>query len=239
MPGTKPDFERSVKKARELLLLQDSPKNFRTDVKRLRFPAPLKIEIKSFEHICTVTGVSVKELSRGGELWDGYAVVADGVEGTPDTVMILYGDGDYEEFLHRQSGFSPRHSFEMHHGFKGFPGFSKPRTRDAGSARKSWTIAHEIGHILLEHVDDGRVSEIEANFFAAELLMPEEVLSALSVKIWDGAFPVSEIVRYFAVSQTAALRRARSLSYSISAGFSDLGGAVLQKYASLIDSIKK
>ena len=239
---SKPDFVRAVSAARELLLFQDKPKNFRTDVKRLSFPEPHKIDIASFEHICTVTGVSVKQLSGGGTLWDGYAVIADGADGVPDTVMILYGDGDYEEFLRRQSGFPARSS--VGGGFEKYGRFSKntrspfPRGNPARRARKSWTIAHEIGHILLSHVDDGEVSEVEANFFASELLMPSEVLSALSVRIWGGAFPVSEIVRYFAVSQTAALHRAKSLERSTAAGYADGGGPLLRKYEHLIEDIE-
>ena len=47
--------------------------------------------------------------------------------------------------------------------------------------RRRFTIAHEIGHLLLGHTcndDDGDDShnETEANFFAAELLMPRKIL---------------------------------------------------------------
>lgn len=43
--------------------------------------------------------------------------------------------------------------------------------------RRRFTIAHEIGHLLLEHTcnkdtEDGSVNETEANQFASELLMP-------------------------------------------------------------------
>jgi Zn-dependent peptidase ImmA (M78 family) len=54
-------------------------------------------------------------------------------------------------------------------------------------SRKNFTLAHEIGHIVLNHNDDGRIvdqrsdilnpkngtREWQANEFAAELLMPE------------------------------------------------------------------
>jgi len=47
--------------------------------------------------------------------------------------------------------------------------------------RRRFTIAHEIGHLLLEHgcnknTDDGSVNETEANQFAAELLVPTAFL---------------------------------------------------------------
>lgn len=43
--------------------------------------------------------------------------------------------------------------------------------------RRRFTIAHEIGHLLLEHgcnknVEDGSLNETEANQFAGELLVP-------------------------------------------------------------------
>ena len=44
--------------------------------------------------------------------------------------------------------------------------------RAASRRRRSFTLAHEIGHIYLEHQDDSPASERQANAFAAELLMP-------------------------------------------------------------------
>lgn len=43
--------------------------------------------------------------------------------------------------------------------------------------RRRFTIAHEIGHLLLEHgcnknIEDGSLNETEANQFAGELLVP-------------------------------------------------------------------
>lgn len=52
-------------------------------------------------------------------------------------------------------------------------------------ARIRWTIAHEIGHVLLNHhIDDKSypVKEAEANYFAEQLLMPLAVLDKLGVK---------------------------------------------------------
>ena len=51
-----------------------------------------------------------------------------------------------------------------------------------GSQR--FTIAHEIGHIVLEHFDfsNARTREKEANMFAASLLMPIDVLRACNIQ---------------------------------------------------------
>ena len=50
-----------------------------------------------------------------------------------------------------------------------------------GSQR--FTIAHEIGHIVLEHFadSDAEIREVEANWFAANLLMPINVLKCCRV----------------------------------------------------------
>lgn len=51
--------------------------------------------------------------------------------------------------------------------------------------RIRWTIAHEIGHIVLGHIDGaykGGDKEAEANYFARELLAPLSVLDELGAR---------------------------------------------------------
>lgn len=89
--------------------------------------------------------------------------------------------------------------------------------------RQRFTIAHELGHFLLHegiihHVDHGyrvnfrsdlsssatNVEEIEANFFAASLLMPKHFLQALNgVEALDDDVKVAELARTFDVSRHA------------------------------------
>lgn len=45
--------------------------------------------------------------------------------------------------------------------------------------RKIWTIAHELGHIALNHNMQCNKNEREANFFASQLLAPQCVLKQL------------------------------------------------------------
>ena len=45
--------------------------------------------------------------------------------------------------------------------------------------RITWTIAHELGHIVLGHQTQSDINEVEANFFAAQLLVPQCVLMQL------------------------------------------------------------
>ncbi len=47
------------------------------------------------------------------------------------------------------------------------------------SARKRWSVAHEIGHICCRHCCDDTPQEHEANAFAAELLVPSVVAGEL------------------------------------------------------------
>ncbi len=46
----------------------------------------------------------------------------------------------------------------------------------------NWTLAHEIGHIYLEHTKDGSKEEVEAHWFAAELLAPEVLIRHIMYK---------------------------------------------------------
>ena len=95
--------------------------------------------------------------------------------------------------------------------------------------RQPFTLAHELAHIVLHptelkkavHVDKGslrrdRVSttgtdmlEIEANAFAAELLMPEELLSAALDEKFDLEDPpvLEKLANKFRVSLTALQHR--------------------------------
>lgn len=81
------------------------------------------------------------------------------------------------------------------------------RVRSHG--RRSFTLAHEIGHIILGHEDDGPVQEAEANHFAAQLLLPAALVWEL---LEHSGFTLSahELARIFATSRAAAENRLRS-----------------------------
>ncbi len=49
----------------------------------------------------------------------------------------------------------------------------------SNKGRTLWTLAHEMGHLVLNHSDQNEISEIEANTFASQLLLPQCVLKAL------------------------------------------------------------
>jgi Zn-dependent peptidase ImmA (M78 family) len=97
--------------------------------------------------------------------------------------------------------------------------------------RQRFTIAHEFGHFLLheaivEHVDHGyrinnrsavssqatEVEEIEANFFAASLLMPRSMLAERdAIGALDDDRMVKALARAFDVSQHAMSLRLANL----------------------------
>lgn len=104
------------------------------------------------------------------------------------------------------------------------------------ATRQRFTIAHEIGHLLLHgddevHIDEKRPlgqrdelssqavdpREIEANQFAAELLMPESLVRECLVNLVDEEPAVSiedaieKLARIFRVSQLAMTHRLTNL----------------------------
>jgi Zn-dependent peptidase ImmA (M78 family) len=97
--------------------------------------------------------------------------------------------------------------------------------------RQRFTIAHELGHFLLHegitnHVDRSyrvnyrsvessqatNVEEIEANYFAASILMPKQMLDALSAELaLDNDDRVADLARLFQVSRLAMSLRLANL----------------------------
>ena len=93
---------------------------------------------------------------------------------------------------------------------------------DADPKRQRFTIAHELGHILLNHIESGKGSmafrdststkssdpiELAANSFAAELLMPERLM----VEMYKKTDSPSDLAVIFGVSIESMKRRIRRL----------------------------
>lgn len=83
--------------------------------------------------------------------------------------------------------------------------------------RKRFTLAHELGHILMhitgdfplpKHRDEKR-KEIEANRFASEFLMPEEGIknSLIGLSLYD----LAPLKKYWHTSKQSIIRRAKDL----------------------------
>jgi len=88
--------------------------------------------------------------------------------------------------------------------------------------RQRFTIAHEIGHIILHHKTNEKdfkdidyrntdnlptQKETEANAFAAALLMPKKETE----KIWNELKDIDDVANYFKVSKAAAAIRLMNL----------------------------
>ena len=76
--------------------------------------------------------------------------------------------------------------------------------------RVQYTLAHEVGHIYLDHgAEDDRTDEIEANAFASQLLMPEYTI----LRMYNDYGYVNQgaISAIFGVSKSAAQNRLDSL----------------------------
>lgn len=70
------------------------------------------------------------------------------------------------------------------------------------NGRKRWSIAHEYGHIVLNHKKQCAQNEVEANFFAANLLLPQCVLKELVLK--RGDITKDYLKNKFSISEEAA-----------------------------------
>jgi hypothetical protein len=91
----------------------------------------------------------------------------------------------------------PGHVILFHSGMEG-----RPRLR--------FTLAHELGHIYLDHRQDGNKQEREANRFAAALLIPP-VLAAELFRRSGNSLTADELAALFGTSRTAAALRLSSL----------------------------
>lgn len=66
---------------------------------------------------------------------------------------------------------------------------------DKSPYRRQFTLAHELGHILLSHCNDNANSEKLANQFASHLLLPRAALSYIKQRV---PFPVlTQLVPFF------------------------------------------
>lgn len=101
--------------------------------------------------------------------------------------------------------------------------------------RKQWSIVHELGHIFLNHTKDDSKEEVEAHFFAAQLLMPEIVIRYAG-KI-NGSLSADDIYRYFNVSYESACKRVATLNKTNSfTTFSNDDRELLRKFKSIVDA---
>lgn len=97
--------------------------------------------------------------------------------------------------------------------------------------RRRFTLAHEIGHIMLDHESDGAIQESEANRFAAELLLPRILVWELQ-KRTEFKIAAYDIAEIFGVSRAASENQMKSLAFNND--FSDDERLLLKKLNGLL-----
>lgn len=109
-------------------------------------------------------------------------------------------------------------------------------------SRIRFSMLHEYGHYKLEHdldVDSAVIYsayEIETNYFAAQLLMPEQLIRELQKRGME--INKSKLIELFGVSEEAAQKRIMTLNKNLVLSedekyFDDL---IIQKYKTWLDS---
>lgn len=109
--------------------------------------------------------------------------------------------------------------------------------------RKVFSVGHEFGHFIMDHKLGDKekygLYEIEANFFAAQLLMPEQVINELCRRGLE--ITKSNLQKWFGVSGEAAQKRMdtlRKVDYSNCTDYEkEMNNYIVKKFASFIDSI--
>ncbi|MBC8532163.1 ImmA/IrrE family metallo-endopeptidase [Gehongia tenuis] len=105
----------------------------------------------------------------------------------------------------------------------------------AVKGRIRWTLAHELGHLFLHHsrIETNLVKEeVEANYFAREVLMPIAVLDELGARTPD------QIMRVCNVSRAAAASRASDFggyhdAYKARHGYTHQDQRFLRQFAAM------
>jgi Zn-dependent peptidase ImmA (M78 family)/DNA-binding XRE family transcriptional regulator len=85
-------------------------------------------------------------------------------------------------------------------------------TNDSNGERRRWSTAHELGHLVMHSMIFGDIHEFEreADNFAAELLMPEDVVRESIVEPFT-LYDAIKLKNYWKVSPQAVLKRAFEL----------------------------
>lgn len=119
----------------------------------------------------------------------------------------------YQEYA-RLSGVSPSVFLE-----EGYDGFSVTGLRgqtlvlyndQSPPCRQCFTLAHELGHLLLQHQGHVRRHEEEADFFASLLLLPDAVLNLLCSR--GISLTEAFLMKTFGVSRNAARHKRAALA---------------------------
>lgn len=116
--------------------------------------------------------------------------------------------------------------------------------QDEYDAREPFNMLHECGHFLKRHKTNLKkddplygIQEVEANYFAAQMLMPLPVLKEIQRRGYR--IDVSYLMKHFGVSEPAAKRRIKTLNQGFyqteeEKMFDDI---IVEKFKKFIDRI--
>lgn len=188
-----------------------------------------KKEIASFEKKCLLIGYVVDELSDTID-WVDYSLQSINVD---DGFPVSY-IADYSRRMLKITEDEPIkdiitalenagiiiHEIEAIGGFDGISFFTSKGypviiiNRYMSNDRKRFTLAHELGHLVMHNENEFPISELrdkekEANEFASQFLMPEKhIKNALrGMRISD----LSPLKRYWLTSKSSIIKRASDL----------------------------
>ena len=105
---------------------------------------------------------------------------------------------------------------------------------ETNESRKHWGIAHEVGHIYLGHEDDGKKEEVEAHFFAAQVIVPEVAMAW--VYKFGPSLSAELLVNYFNISWESAEKRIQTFLRRRGINFNEIDRALLRKLAPFLSS---
>lgn len=104
---------------------------------------------------------------------------------------------------------------------------------EVNQERKHWGIAHEIGHVYCDHEKDEAAEEIEAHYFAAQIVMPEIVL--FEIARIQGSINAFDVYAYFNASMAACTKRINTMIKRNGYSSGKIDRALLQKFRPIIE----
>lgn len=100
---------------------------------------------------------------------------------------------------------------------------------------KIFGITHELGHIYCGHTVDGETQEIEANYFAAQVLMPESVIYYIMKVYKNNRITALDLINIFDVSFEAAQKRVTTFNRKGFWNSSAIDKMLVEKYKPFVD----
>lgn len=107
--------------------------------------------------------------------------------------------------------------------------------------RQRWTIAHEIGHIVMRHsfknIDEQLYSnmEVEANFFASQLLIPSQIINTAIKRGYN--ITIDFIIQSFNVSEEAAIKKLETLNQNYKYNYKKDDNSLNILFSDFVDTI--